>query len=177
MTAILIDLRTRTRVRFMYLIRVRRRIRLSSSVPGMYKAMLFMILWIRHRREKMNSDALLEEGKPWTTYSRLISREQGNEWRDRRKASEEGGRMVSKLTEHLLVRPGNGFVLVPPASRSEGYVEAQDEGEWNHVDESGAHDHHLLVPSESRLRRECGRQKRTRERCGSDIRISDVWCQ
>lgn len=54
-----------------------------------------------------------------------------------------------KQTEvlHLLVRPGNGRVLLPPAVCSEGNVEAQNEGQWNYFDECRTEYHSSLVVS------------------------------
>lgn len=47
--------------------------------------------------------------------------------------------------DHILVRPWNGCVLMPPSLGSEGDVESQDEGEWNHINKSGADNDNFFV--------------------------------
>lgn len=52
MTAILMDLKTRTSVKLRYRIRFLLKIRASSSIPGMYIAMLFISLQLGSKKEK-----------------------------------------------------------------------------------------------------------------------------
>ena len=67
-----------------------------------------------------------------------------------KRLSDKGGNKNKKLTENLLVRPWNRFILVPPSSGGEGDIESQDEREWNHIDESRANDDHFFVPPANR---------------------------
>lgn len=49
---------------------------------------------------------------------------------------------------NLPVWPGNGGILVPPAGGSEGDVEAENEGERDHLDEIGTVEDHSFVDTD-----------------------------
>ena len=67
-------------------------------------------------------------------------------YKERRKGQRSvAGQKVGQ--KKVLIWPGNRSVLLPPASGSEGNVEAQNEGQWNYFDECRTEYHNALVVS------------------------------